>query len=99
MSQRNSAPADFIQDFGSSFLLALAAFDLAFRSSDKKPCGTFTFIFKSSISSITSWGIRTVVIVTLHSSHLLPLLKLLMLGVFQYTQKKKKRLEVYFTLG
>ena len=63
MSQRNSAPADFIQDFGSSFAFwRWRRLISPFAAVTRNPAVLSPSCLKSSISSITSWGIRTVVI-------------------------------------
>ncbi|MBA7941858.1 hypothetical protein HV142_04375 [Citrobacter sp. RHBSTW-00271] len=61
--QRNFAPADFIQDFGSSFAFwRWRSLISPFAAVTRNPAVLSPSCLKSSISSITSWGIRTVVI-------------------------------------
>ncbi|HEB5024128.1 TPA: hypothetical protein R0E76_001799 [Enterobacter asburiae] len=61
--QRNFAPADFIQDFGSSFAFwRWRRLISPFAAVTRNPAVLSPSCLKSSISSITSWGIRTVVI-------------------------------------
>ncbi|PLO62363.1 hypothetical protein CWN54_39110, partial [Klebsiella pneumoniae] len=63
MSQRTSAPAVFIQDFGSSFAFwRWRRLISPFAAVTRNPAVLSPSCLKSSISSITSWGIRTVVI-------------------------------------
>ena len=63
MGQRNSAPAVFIQDFGSSFAFwRWRRLISPFAAVTRNPAVLSPSCLKSSISSITSWGIRTVVI-------------------------------------
>jgi len=62
-SQRNFAPADLIQLFGSSLaFLRWRRLISPLAAVTRKPAVLSPLFFKSSISSITSWGIRTVVI-------------------------------------